>query len=478
MRDLPEMPEMREPTSQEIYRGKLLTLRIQSVPQPIGGTTRFEIVEHPDAVAVVAVRPDPDGRSEAQVALVRQPRPAIGRDTWEIPAGLVKLEDARDPQLTAVRELREETGYVASVWLKLSREYPSPGFSTEAITIYLASGLSRAPDVPIAAADPAYAEVSEVRWVPLREAITLCRDGAIDDGKTVLGLYLAREALRSKSQETTTAATATTGGDEMPRDATNMPNSRPAPFREDDVAAGTSTGRFDPTLKLENMLLEEYGYASQTAYQAMEDRARTFNLYLLIVGVLVSGLGAVYQLQDKVHAYSQPLAIALLLAVGIMGVFFFLQLIRLRQAHRESLVAMNAVKEYYIKHFRAEFPRVEAAFRWRLSTIPSGERVGSITFIICSVIAMLGSLCFGAAAIIASEIALSRNNGLLDLPAGYQPYIVAGAVFVVVIGFHIALYRGVLSRGRELLILAKQAEQLDIPLTDAMQKALAKVRKS
>lgn len=456
---------MQEPTSQEIYRGELVTLRIQTVPQSIGGTNRFEIVEHPDAVAVVALRPDPSGKPDPLVALVRQPRPAIARDTWEIPAGLMKPEDARDPQLTATRELREETGYTASVWLKLSREYPSPGFSTEAITIYLASGLERTAEVPIAAADPAYREVSEVRWMPLREALALCRSGEIDDGKTVLGLYLAREALGKKSQETPA-----TGGGAMALDPTNPPNLLPTP--PDIRAVAKEDGGDGTTLNIENMLLAEFNYASTTAYQAMEDRARTFNLYLLIFGVLASGLGALYQLGNKLGPTTATFALALLIASGIMGVLFFLQLIRLRQAHRNSSIAMNVIKEYYIEHFKEKIPDIEDAFWWRFKTMPTGEKLRNVTFMICYTVAMLASLCFAAAAFVLAEIVLGqiKPGNLLALPASTLPYAIAGLVLLVSILLHILHYRRALSSKHDRKTLTAAAHEQHISYAEAHPK--------
>ncbi len=66
-----------------------------------------------------------------------------------------------------------------------------------------------------------------------------------------------------------------------------------APFRKDDGGGG---GERDSGLKIESMLLEEFNYASTTAYQAMEDRARMFNMYLLVVGILGSAFGAIYPL--------------------------------------------------------------------------------------------------------------------------------------------------------------------------------------
>src|SRR5581483_2125210 len=119
------------PSSEELFHGKLINLRVQTISQPSGGTSRFEIIEHPDAVAIVALRYEllQGSQAEPQVVLVNQERPAIKKKTWEIPAGLIEENERGTPQLTAQRELREETGYTADHWQRLTREYPSPGFS-------------------------------------------------------------------------------------------------------------------------------------------------------------------------------------------------------------------------------------------------------------------------------------------------------------------------------------------------------------
>lgn len=172
----------------------------------------------------------------------------------------------------------------------------------------------------------------------------------------------------------------------------------------------------DTSLRLENMLLEEFNYASVTAYQAQEDRARMFNLYLLLIGVLGSGLAAVYQLGGGFQAFGGELSIALLLAAGLMGVAFFAKLIRLRQAWRESALVMALIKEYYIQEFATSAPGAVRAFYWRLKTLPTGEKLTSTTAVVCATIATLGSLCFMGAFVVA---------GLLWLPTllGKQPSI-------------------------------------------------------
>lgn len=178
---------------QEVYHGKLIQVRVQPVRHPDGSVSSYELVNHPDAAAIVAVRytEGAGGRGEPLVALVRQQRPAIGKDTWEIPAGLVNDDERGEAERTAARELREETGYVAGTFAFLNRHYPSPGFMNECISVYLATDLRPAPDG--SAPDPR--EIDQLEWKPLGEAISMCRNGEIEDGKTVIGLLLSRDAL-------------------------------------------------------------------------------------------------------------------------------------------------------------------------------------------------------------------------------------------------------------------------------------------
>ena len=89
----------------------------------------------------------------------------------------------------------------------------------------------------------------------------------------------------------------------MARDATNMPFERPTSYQNNDSTqqATGSEIKFDTSLKVENMLLEEFNYAGVTAYQAMEDRARISSFYYILVGVLASGMAAIYQLNGGTH---------------------------------------------------------------------------------------------------------------------------------------------------------------------------------
>ena len=336
--------QSQQPHDEEVYRGTLIRVLRRTLPAPSGGRTLFDVVEHPDAVAIVALRDDPAHVGSPLVALVRQERQAISRLTWELPAGLVNPSEVEQPEQTAHRELREETGYGARNMRPLGRTYSSPDFTNEAISLYLATDLL---PVPGQSGPKDATEISDVAWVSLDVALARCRSGEIDDSKTVLGLLLARDAL--------TQSTTTTGGDAMPFSPTGRDPIQSAVGQPDPLT------NIDPTLRLESVMLAEFNYANATAYQAMDDRGRMFGIYLGIASVLAGGVGALYELGSK-SAHSEVIASSLLVLAGFVGLIFFFKIVRIRQALDDSLVTMNIIKEHYIKHFKGTVPAVDRFF--------------------------------------------------------------------------------------------------------------------
>lgn len=234
----------------------------------------------------------------------------------------------------------------------------------------------------------------------------------------------------------------------MPRDIENMPFPRSAPF-----AAGEPPGPAarDASLRLENMLLEEFNYAGVTAYQAQEDRARMFNLYLLLIGVLGSGLAAVFQLGGGLKLYAGELSLALLLVAGLMGAAFFTKLIRLRQAWRESVLAMTLIKEYYIQEFSQDLPAGRPsparAFYWRLATLPTGEKRTSTTAVVCFTVATLSAICFSGAMLVIATLWLPLT--LRAQPAGVVPWALAVITLIAAISLFVWGYNHAFDRVRE-----------------------------
>lgn len=161
----------------ELYDGRLLHVFDDRVRLEDGRVTQREMVEHPGAVCVVAI----DDRS--RVALVRQWRHPAGRALWELPAG-TRDHHGEDPAATAERELREEMQAAAVTWRYLGAWPLAPGYSSEVMHFYLATGISASPGT----ADPD--EQLERAWVTRADAVRLIRDGSVDV-KTVAGLALA-----------------------------------------------------------------------------------------------------------------------------------------------------------------------------------------------------------------------------------------------------------------------------------------------
>jgi 8-oxo-dGTP pyrophosphatase MutT (NUDIX family) len=165
-----------------VFKGRVLTLNLETVTLPNGRVAELEIAHHPGGAAVVAL--DADGR----VCLLRQYRHAAGGWIREIPAG--KLDGGEPPLACAQRELAEEAGVTAGRWDKLGEYLSSPGVLTEVIHLYLARELR-----PVRAA-PEDHEVLEVAWLPLAEAMRLAAGGGqLRDGKSLVGLYWAHAAL-------------------------------------------------------------------------------------------------------------------------------------------------------------------------------------------------------------------------------------------------------------------------------------------
>lgn len=172
-------------SSKDIYVGRVMAVRADQVVMPGGREATREIVEHPGAVAIAAV----DERD--RLMLVLQYRHAVRRRLWELPAGLLD-HAGEDPAAAAARELAEEAGLKASTWSVLVDAVPSPGFSEEAIRVYLASGLTEVdrPDL----GDDEEADL-EPRWIPLAEAVRMVLSGEIVNATTVAGV-LALQAVR------------------------------------------------------------------------------------------------------------------------------------------------------------------------------------------------------------------------------------------------------------------------------------------
>ena len=169
-------------SSEYVYKGRVIRLRLDQVELPDGHRTIREVMEHPGAAVIVPV----DG--EGTVHLVRQYRDAIGRQLLEVPAG--KLDPGEDPADCARRELREELGLTAGKLTRLTAFYSSPGFCDEILHVFLAEELTHGEE------DSDHEEFIEPEQRPLDPLPELLQE--LKDGKSIIGVLLAHRELAGR----------------------------------------------------------------------------------------------------------------------------------------------------------------------------------------------------------------------------------------------------------------------------------------
>ncbi len=161
-----------------IYNGRVFDIERDEVRHASGYETVREVVRHNGGAVVAAVFENND------IILIRQYRYPVSEAIYELPAG--KLDTNEDPSRCAARELKEETGWSAGKLEKLTALLTTPGFCDERLHIYLATELSEGRQ-KLEEGE----ESIEVLRLPLREAVSMCTDGRIHDGKTITGIMLS-----------------------------------------------------------------------------------------------------------------------------------------------------------------------------------------------------------------------------------------------------------------------------------------------
>ncbi len=163
-------------SSEPIFDGKIVRLRVDTVLLPNGEQSIREVVDHDNAVVIVPVD------SDDNVLLIRQYRYPVEATLLEVPAGII--EESEDPNDAAQRELQEETGYASRNLRPLGGFWSSPGFCTEYMYAYLARDLVPSP------LSPDDDEFIEVERQPISRIPQLIRVGEIQDAKTIAALLM------------------------------------------------------------------------------------------------------------------------------------------------------------------------------------------------------------------------------------------------------------------------------------------------
>ncbi|NJC98678.1 MAG: ADP-ribose pyrophosphatase [Anaerolineales bacterium] len=168
--------------SETLMQGRAFKIRRDTLKTPDGRETKFEIIEHGGSVVIIPVD------AEGNLLFVRQYRHAAGMDLLELPAG---TRDGEEPfEECAAREIREETGMQAGKLQKVGEFYLAPGYSTEFMAVFIATGLTYN---PLKADDDEFLEVEKI---PLQDALDKAERGEVPDAKSLAALLLARPFLK------------------------------------------------------------------------------------------------------------------------------------------------------------------------------------------------------------------------------------------------------------------------------------------
>jgi 8-oxo-dGTP pyrophosphatase MutT (NUDIX family) len=174
-------------SSEPLFKGRVMEIFRDHIVEPSGIKAMREWVKHPGSVVILPVFPD------GRILLIRQYRYAAGQEMWELVAG--HKEPDEDFATGAHRELEEESGYTAKKMKRLLEFYPSPGFLSEKMVVFLAEGLTQGPS------NPEDDEKIETRIVPLAQAEGWIRTGKICDAKTICGILYYSQFIRSRAKK-------------------------------------------------------------------------------------------------------------------------------------------------------------------------------------------------------------------------------------------------------------------------------------
>jgi ADP-ribose pyrophosphatase len=160
-----------------VWEGKSWDLRLISIALPDGSLYESAYIDHPGSVVIVPLL---GSDTDPEVLMLRQQRHAIGKAIIELPAGTRGQDE--DLLLCAQRELREETGHSAELFVDLGKYLPAPGVTNEVMSLFLATGLKY---------DPLPKDIDEeIELVSFAfdYLLAMALDGRLQDAKSVVGI--------------------------------------------------------------------------------------------------------------------------------------------------------------------------------------------------------------------------------------------------------------------------------------------------
>jgi ADP-ribose pyrophosphatase len=176
-----------------LHKGRYLEVEVDRIVRGDGSESTRDIVVHPGAVVIAPLD------SEGRLLFVTQYRVPAGGAMLELPAGTLDTHDGviEDPLPAAHRELEEETGYRAASMERIAGFWSAPGFSTEYLTLYLATDLRPADENRLSPDEDENLKLSRLPW---RDAVAAVEGGVIEDAKSIAGILLLARRLEARDR--------------------------------------------------------------------------------------------------------------------------------------------------------------------------------------------------------------------------------------------------------------------------------------
>lgn len=208
------------------------------------------------------------------------------------------------------------------------------------------------------------------------------------------------------------------------------------------ISAFQNNNNYDKDLKIDSIFIKEYEHSSNRMIQILQERSSTFNLYFVLLTIIVSGLSiTISQLKTSINYYLNPLVITIMIALGIGHYFFFSRFLSLDIIYYEDFIALDLIRELYFRQFQQSISGAIDVFGFRslyksiYGYTPTGR-------LLLAFLALVGSACFAGAGLVGSELMLHIGSVIpLQFPLDVRSYIIGIAVGVIVLLLQLLEYK-------------------------------------
>lgn len=200
-----------------------------------------------------------------------------------------------------------------------------------------------------------------------------------------------------------------------------------------------------------DIILEEYKYRVARKLQVMQERTNTINIYIVLLGIAVSGFALFYPLSLNLKVYSALFLSLILLALGVAHVFFFVRFVIWAIYKYEDAVIMSKIRDFYSRGLQQKNPEMSKILLTS-NNIGSNQFSLSTDIIVLLAFALNGSICLGAFTFISCELAFHVSNGLLPLTSDFRPYLFGAVIFLISFFSHCIVFKKMLLDQRRMIM--------------------------